>query len=177
MKPIYQLFSVCVFAIFLSGLMLGSPAPWSETALAQMSDPVFVGAGDIAHCNRTQDESTAQLLDNIAGTVFTLGDNAYPDGTTADFNNCYGPTWGRHKARTRPAPAMICACASRARPPDVTRLRCHRCRRGIGGFRSRIRKRAGALPGTGRARCSRSRSAGRMRLRRPVDGVSEEGSE
>jgi hypothetical protein len=44
------------------------------------------------------------LLDNIPGTVFTLGDNAYSDGTDAEFNECYDPTWGRHKARTRPAP-------------------------------------------------------------------------
>jgi len=38
------------------------------------------------------------------GTVFTAGDNAYPDGTAAEFAACYEPTWGRHKARTRPAP-------------------------------------------------------------------------
>jgi hypothetical protein len=35
--------------------------------------------------------------------VFTLGDNANPDGTAAEFAECYDPTWGRHKARTRPA--------------------------------------------------------------------------
>ena len=68
------------------------------------ADPeVFVGAGDIADCGSDEDEATAQLLDNIPGTVFTLGDNAYPDGTDDDFNNCYEPTWGRHKARTYPA--------------------------------------------------------------------------
>lgn len=64
---------------------------------------VFVGAGDIADCSRVQDELTAQLLDNIPGTVFTVGDNAYPSGSAANFNDCYEPTWGRHKARTHPA--------------------------------------------------------------------------
>jgi hypothetical protein len=63
---------------------------------------VFVGAGDIADCSG-DDEATAQLLDNIPGTVYTVGDNAYPNGTAANFNDCYDPTWGRHKARTRPA--------------------------------------------------------------------------
>ena len=63
---------------------------------------VFVGAGDIANCSRSTDEATAQLLDNIPGTVFTIGDNAYPASSTADLNNCYGPTWGRHKSRTHP---------------------------------------------------------------------------
>jgi hypothetical protein len=63
---------------------------------------VFVGAGDIANCSRSTDEATAQLLDNIPGTVFTIGDNAYPASSTADLNNCYAPTWGRHKSRTHP---------------------------------------------------------------------------
>ncbi len=65
---------------------------------------VLVGAGDIADCSSSGDEATANLLDNIAGTVFTAGDNAYPDGTTANFSQCYQPSWGRHKARTRPSP-------------------------------------------------------------------------
>ena len=78
-----------------------SPTP-TNTPLT--NDLVFVGAGDIADCTRTQDESTAQLLDNIPGTVFTLGDNAYDSGTLTEFNDCYEPTWGRHKNRTRPSP-------------------------------------------------------------------------
>lgn len=47
---------------------------------------------------------TARLLDRIPGTIFTAGDNAYDRGSARDFADCYGPTWGRHKARTRPAP-------------------------------------------------------------------------
>jgi hypothetical protein len=76
-----------------------SPKPQGETA-------ILVGAGDIADCERSEDEVTANLLEEIAGTVFTLGDNAYPDGTHRNFQECYGPTWGRPdiKDRTRPAP-------------------------------------------------------------------------
>ena len=72
----------------------------------QQSPPeaFLVGAGDIADCSRTTDEATARLLDKIEGTVFTAGDNAYPSATDEDFENCYDPTWGRHKARTYPAP-------------------------------------------------------------------------
>ena len=65
---------------------------------------VLVGAGDIAVCNVPEDEATAALLDNIQGTVFTAGDNVYPDGTADQFTNCYDPSWGRHKARTKPVP-------------------------------------------------------------------------
>lgn len=68
-----------------------------------MLPQVFVGAGDIAVCGGTS-EATARLLDAIGGTVFTLGDNAYFSGTRQEFNDCYGPTWGRHKSRTRPVP-------------------------------------------------------------------------
>jgi acid phosphatase type 7 len=64
---------------------------------------VLVGAGDIATCPGTADEETAKLLDEIEGTVFTLGDNAYPLGSWEDFANCYHPSWGRHRDRTRPS--------------------------------------------------------------------------
>ena len=74
------------------------------TVTALGSSVTFVGAGDIAE-DGGQAEATAKLLDAIPdGTVFTAGDNAYPDGTASDFTNWYAPTWGRHKARTRPSP-------------------------------------------------------------------------
>jgi hypothetical protein len=65
-------------------------------------DPVLVGAGDIAACDSSGDEATADLLDGIPGTVYTLGDNVYNSGTAAEFAGCYDPSWGRHKARTMP---------------------------------------------------------------------------
>ena len=63
---------------------------------------VLIGAGDIGRCSSRGHDQTARLLDDIAGTVFTLGDNAYPHGTATDFADCYGRSWGRHRARTRP---------------------------------------------------------------------------
>jgi hypothetical protein len=93
-----------VYAALLIALLLASSIPFHETALAQ-TDPVFVGAGDIANCGaKAKDAATAKVLDAIGGTVFTLGDNAYPDGKLTEFQQCYGPDWGRHKARTRPSP-------------------------------------------------------------------------
>ncbi len=78
-----------------------------EGIFASTRDVVLVGAGDIADCSDpegTGGDDTAALLDGITGTVFTIGDNAYPSGTDANFNDCYGPSWGRHKARTYPSP-------------------------------------------------------------------------
>ena len=65
---------------------------------------VLVGAGDISRCDNNNDEATAKLLDGISGTVFTAGDNVYDSGTTSEYANCYDPTWGRNKARTKPVP-------------------------------------------------------------------------
>jgi acid phosphatase type 7 len=63
----------------------------------------LVGAGDIARCDDRSDRATARLLGKTRGTIFTLGDNAYPDGTRAQFRDCYAPTWGKYKKRTKPA--------------------------------------------------------------------------
>jgi acid phosphatase type 7 len=65
--------------------------------------PVLVGAGDIATAG-TADTATANLVLNTPGTVFTAGDNAYPDGTALDYTNKYHPTWGQFKDRTYPTP-------------------------------------------------------------------------
>ena len=55
---------------------------------------VLIGAGDIASCSSTGDESTAKLVDSVLRAdsaakvhdeVFTLGDNAYPSGSASDY--------------------------------------------------------------------------------------------
>ncbi len=92
-----------LFALLSAAMLAGAfqiPAP----AHAQTADPVLVGAGDIVNCGANRDEETAKLLDTINGTVFTLGDNVYPDGTAQQFADCYNASWGRHKSRTMPAP-------------------------------------------------------------------------
>jgi acid phosphatase type 7 len=62
----------------------------------------LVGAGDIGRCDDRSDSKTARLVGKIGGTVFTLGDHAYPEGTRTQFRDCYDPTWGNYKKRTRP---------------------------------------------------------------------------
>jgi acid phosphatase type 7 len=83
-------------------LAIASVCLLPATALA--ADPVLVGAGDIAYCASTGDSATARLLTSISGTVFTTGDNAYQQGSSAQYANCYGPTWGQVRSRTRPTP-------------------------------------------------------------------------
>lgn len=79
-------------------------AMYAARISAASSPAVLIAAGDIADCKSPGDVATAALVDQIAGTVITLGDNVYPGGAAKDFANCYDPTWGRFKARTMPAP-------------------------------------------------------------------------
>lgn len=77
----------------------------SSAASKTSDDAVLVGAGDIASCDDLAGaEATAKLIAKIPGTVFAVGDLAYPDGSDEQFAKCYGPTWGRFRERTRPAP-------------------------------------------------------------------------
>ena len=89
--------TIFILIIFLSLLIYATETTTAGTA-------ILVGAGDISSCDNDNDEATAKLLDAIPGTVFGLGDNAYLDGTYRDFTDCYHPTWGRHKDRTKPVP-------------------------------------------------------------------------
>lgn len=76
-------------------------APAATNAhVADRSGVVFAGAGNIATCGSTRDDATALLLHNLTGFVFTLGDNAFPDGSSENYSNCYEPGWGRFKGRT-----------------------------------------------------------------------------
>jgi hypothetical protein len=76
----------------------------SVTVEAVGASVVFIGAGDIADCGNDNDAATAALINAIPSVpVFTLGDNAYPNGSTNDYKNCYNPTWGAFKSRTHPS--------------------------------------------------------------------------
>lgn len=86
----------CILGVGAISLSLARPAPAATTA-------TMVGAGDIADCGNNRDEATARLLGRIGGTVFTLGDSVYDRGTSAEFRNCYAPSWGKYKRRTKPA--------------------------------------------------------------------------
>jgi acid phosphatase type 7 len=94
---------VCIlFLSFLPHLSVRSARQPDYSAENDRS-VVLIGAGDIADCtNLAGAEATAKLLEANPGTVMAVGDLAYPNGTKENFE-CYGRTWGRVKARTRPA--------------------------------------------------------------------------
>ncbi|MDF2144180.1 metallophosphoesterase [Knoellia sp. p5-6-4] len=68
-----------------------------------------ISVGDIAQCGNRGDDVTADITAKLLSSskdaaVLTLGDHAYPDGSTEDFRTCYDPSWGRLTPRVRPAP-------------------------------------------------------------------------
>jgi acid phosphatase type 7 len=78
------------------------PSP-STTPTAVPTPAVLIAAGDVASCHGQGDEATAALIDGLSGTVAMLGDSAYDRGDPQEFADCYDPSWGRFKSRTRPA--------------------------------------------------------------------------
>ena len=94
--------ALCLVALVFAAC--GTPEAPQAEELANDAKGVLVGAGDIASCDSPGDEATAALLDGIEGTIFTTGDNVYSSGKLSEFRDCYEPSWGRHRHRTRPAP-------------------------------------------------------------------------
>src|SRR5215813_10828740 len=123
MKARHAILSVCAVILLTS---CNTPTPRPVTAAAAKAaftpspelqalierklddgDALLIGAGDIAQCGGqlTHAQETAALIDLFpAATVFAAGDDAYRNGTSAQFHDCYGASWGRFKERTRPAP-------------------------------------------------------------------------
>jgi hypothetical protein len=107
--------SLLIGVAFIAGATVGCGSPSPSSPSPTSTQPGFgsgtpgppailVGAGDIGVCGSPAVAATAQLIDRIAGIVFTTGDHAYPNGSAADFHDCYEPQWGRHRGRTRPTP-------------------------------------------------------------------------
>src|SRR5262245_49913728 len=79
------------------------PGPTPSPPFPQTQGPaIFVGAGDIAIASG-HDDATARLIDQIGGDVFTLGDDAYPNGSPENFR-VFDRTWGRFAGFIHPAP-------------------------------------------------------------------------
>ena len=96
-----------------------TPAPAEAPAEAAYLSgaSIMIGAGDIAGCDNGGDARTAMVVDSVlradsvakvSDAVFTLGDNAYNEGTAQQFKNCFGATWGdsakRIMKKIHPAP-------------------------------------------------------------------------
>jgi len=104
-----------VLAALLSGIIPPRPGSAAPPGSPRSFGPVgasgpgsgaqtLIAAGDAARCDGTIDEATAAEIETIPGMVAALGDNAYENGSPQDYAQCYDPSWGQFKDRTRPVP-------------------------------------------------------------------------
>jgi hypothetical protein len=113
--PIVLPLAACGCGIPVQVTPAPADAPAEVVALSGAS--VMIGVGDIAKCGTQGDELTAMLVDSVLradsaasveNVVFTLGDNAYPNGDARDFALCFGASWGDSTkgimTKIRPAP-------------------------------------------------------------------------
>ena len=76
-------------------------ATTSPSIVAMTGGDIACGTGSTGNC---QQMATANLLVSAnPDIVLPLGDNEYECGSLADFNNYYGPSWGKLFSRTHPA--------------------------------------------------------------------------
>jgi Concanavalin A-like lectin/glucanases superfamily len=70
-----------------------------------VGDPVVFAAGSISSCfDSGAGRVAAAVLSTVPDALLqTLGNHAYENGSASEFANCYAPTYGVAKARTRPA--------------------------------------------------------------------------
>jgi hypothetical protein len=79
-----------------------TPGTTTSSTTPTRSDPTVVAAGDLCG-SATSCAPTANVVQAVhPAAVLTLGDNAYEDGTLAQYDAFYDPNWGRFKAITHP---------------------------------------------------------------------------
>ena len=120
--PLRVLLSLGIFVSVFVSLMID----YSWTSALSRSNSVTVFAyGDVAFCPSPTGirgtikrwfnkiihkykagghKDTGKQLDSTSGTILGLGDLAYNDGSSDNYQNCFDPAWGRHKNRIRPTP-------------------------------------------------------------------------
>jgi Calcineurin-like phosphoesterase len=94
--------SISLAAALLSGLLLPAAAR-ATPAAAAVTGSSLLAAGDVGSCSNTAGATaTAALIGAHSGLVGMLGDANGPDNSLAQYQQCYGPTWGKYLSRTRP---------------------------------------------------------------------------
>ena len=68
----------------------GGGTPQTATAIV---------VGDIGMCGREAVAQTARLVAGLEGTLLLAGDLAYPQGSAANFRDCFNPSWGQFRSR------------------------------------------------------------------------------
>lgn len=63
-----------------------------------------IAVGDIGMCGRPEVAQTARLVSTMEGELLLAGDLAYPQGSAANYRDCFHPSWGGFRSRWHPVP-------------------------------------------------------------------------
>jgi len=95
--------SVCLVLLAGAVVLVSVAFRGGTGGVGEAEAQVLLAAGDIAECDHQGDEATANILARYpSATIAALGDLAYQHGTPEEFSQCYGPSWGKFKGRTKP---------------------------------------------------------------------------
>ena len=95
---------VVLLTLFACGPSETAFQPSHEVEQA-ITPAILLAAGDIAGCpEQFRDEATGELVAELQGTVAALGDIVQKQGKMWEYRNCYDPSWGPVRLRTRPTP-------------------------------------------------------------------------
>jgi hypothetical protein len=89
----------------VAAVVVAATVPTVSAALtsAGSGDCTIAAAGDIAESGGDQQQTAGVVQSLNPDAVLTLGDNAYPSGSSSDFASYYDPSWGRFASITKPA--------------------------------------------------------------------------
>jgi hypothetical protein len=108
-----RLLALATLLAFAAGILVAAllrpGAPPSLDQPATLPSPpanaeVVLAVGDIGSCSSEADEAVATLASRLPGRIAVLGDIAYPEGSTRDFEACFESAWGPMRSRMHPTP-------------------------------------------------------------------------
>ncbi|MGH2540374.1 MAG: metallophosphoesterase [Actinomycetota bacterium] len=96
--------AISLYSVLGIGVAAWLPSISAPTAAAAVPTVRIAAVGDIADADLDSQKTADQIAADGPDAVLELGDLAYPDGTTQQFNDFYDPTWGQFNSISFPAP-------------------------------------------------------------------------
>ena len=104
LSPSFDRLALVTMSVLLCGCADAALVPDGDDDEAPETFTYVTAVADVAGCTSPYDEATSAIVDTLPGLILMAGDIAYESGTRKEFSDCYDPSWGRHKGRTRPVP-------------------------------------------------------------------------
>jgi hypothetical protein len=82
----------------------GTPGVAVTPVVSTPQTVAVLGVGDIGMCGQAAVAQTARLVADNPGEILLAGDLAYPQGSAANFRDCFNPSWGQFRSRWHPVP-------------------------------------------------------------------------